>query len=77
MEFPQYRKYKNDKSYFEIVSKDEFVEYQLQLNKVHKHRFKAQILPDRNYIQDMLSNFSEHWDQIQKEDLDEFLLKNS
>lgn len=77
MEFPQYRRYRNGKSYFEILNADEFVEYQLQFGKVEKHHFIAKILPDRNYIQDMLDCHDLHWDKIDKLNLEEFLAKNS
>ena len=76
MDFPQYRKYKNGNSYFEILSEEEFVEFQLQLGKVVKHEFKAKILPDRNYISDMLVNYHTHWDKIEQEELWQFLKKN-
>ena len=76
MDFPQYRRYKNGKSYFEIFSAEEFTEYQLQFGKISKHEFKAKILPDRNYIADMLYEYETHWEKIEKEDFLEFLEKN-
>lgn len=77
MDYPQYRKYKNGNSYFEILSPNEFIEYQFQLNELKKSHFEATILPDRNYIQDMLFDYQEHWELIEKEDLEDFLAKNS
>lgn len=75
MDFPQYRKYKNGKSFFKILSNAHFEEYQLQFGKIVKHAFKASILPDRNYIQDMLFSYREHWDKIQEDDFHAFLEK--
>jgi hypothetical protein len=77
MDFPQYRKYKNAKSYFKIDSAEEFEEYQLQFGKLVKHKFKANILPDRNYIADMLYNYHEHWEKIQQADFELFIEENA
>jgi len=77
MDFPQYRKYKNGQSYFEILSENEFLEYKIQINKVEKELFTARILPDRNMINDMLYNYEDHWDEVEKEDLKDFLEKNT
>lgn len=77
MDFPQYRKYKNGKSYFEILSPTEFIEYQLQFNRISKHHFEAKILPDRNYIQDMLNDYQEHWEVVDRDELEDFLSKNN
>ena len=77
MNFPQFRKYKNGKSFFKIISNQQFEEYQLQFGKVVKHEFKAAILPDRNYISDMLEHYSEHWDKIEEADFISFLEKNT
>ncbi len=76
MVFPQFRKYKNGLSYFEILGKSEFIEYKLEFNKIEKHLFTAKILPDRNFIHDLLYNYEEHCEKIEKEDLEDFLLKN-
>ena len=77
MDFPQFRKYKNGQSYFEILSENEFLEYKIQINKVEKELFTARILPDRNMINDMLYNYEDHWDEVEKEDLEYFLEKNT
>ena len=76
MDFPQYRKYKNAKSYFKINSAEEFEEYQLQFGKIVKHKFKASILPDRNYISDMLYNYKAHWENIHQAEFELFLEEN-
>ena len=61
MTFPTYRKYKNEKSFFKIISKTEFEEIKLFKDNGTLHLFKAKILPDHNYIHDMISNYEEYW----------------
>jgi hypothetical protein len=68
MDYPQYRKYKNNQSYFKIKSATEFEEIKLE-NKVWKiYYFKAAILPDRNYILDMTTDYELYWDEITEKD---------
>lgn len=68
MDYPQYRKYKNNQSYFKIKSATEFEEMKLE-NKVWKiYYFKASILPDRNYILDMTTDYELYWDEITEKD---------
>lgn len=74
--YPQYRKYKNNKSYFKIIAKDEFEEIQVLGTKHRSHHFKAKILPDRNFISDMLFDYDNHWDVI-KEDEYLFILQKA
>ena len=59
--YPLYRKYPNNKSYFKILSTEEFEEIQILGSKVSIHFFKAKILPDRNYISDLTFNYQNHW----------------
>jgi hypothetical protein len=73
MDFPEYRRYKNKQSYFKILSEEEFVEYKLIGKRMESHRFKAKILPDRNYINDMLYNYEPYWEVISEIEFQEFL----
>jgi hypothetical protein len=59
--YPQYRKYSNGKSFFKIISAEEFEEIQILGTNKTIHYFKAKILPDRNYISDLISNENNHW----------------
>lgn len=77
MEFPQFRKYKNGHSYFMIKSATEFIEYRLQFKRVEEHHFIAKILPDRNFIADMLYDYHEYWEKVSEEELLAFLSANS
>ncbi len=61
IKYPQYRKYSNGKSFFKIISNDEFEEIQVLGSSKTIHYFKAKILPDRNYIADLITNENNHW----------------
>lgn len=66
--YPQYRKYAHGRTYFKIVSPNEFYELQVLGNTKTLHHFIAKILPDRNYIYDLLFEYHEHWQVIQEEE---------
>jgi hypothetical protein len=66
--YPQYRKYKNDKSFFRISSAEEFEEIQILGGQYTLHQFKAKILPDRNFIYDMTFAFEDNWVVITEEE---------
>lgn len=53
IQFPLYRKYKNEKHFFKINSPDEFEEIQLIGNRTIHTKHTAKILPDRNFIYDL------------------------
>jgi hypothetical protein len=74
--FPQYRKYKNNRSYFKISDWDTFEEVQhLPGNRYQSFHFKANILPDRNFVQDMVTDYEAHWDKIEASVFEEVLAK--
>jgi hypothetical protein len=54
VEFPIYRKYKNNKHFFKIMSMDEFEELSFIGKKLIVTLHQATILPDRNFISDLL-----------------------
>ena len=62
--YPQYRKYKNNKSYFKIISAEGFEEIRATGEKYFLYQFTAKILPDRNFISDMLQNHNDYWEII-------------
>jgi len=61
IEFPQYRKYNNNKSFFKIISESEFEEISVLGGYYILTSYTAKILPDRNFIKDMLDNKDSHW----------------
>ena len=54
--FPQYRKYKNNKHFFKIYSESEFDEISFIGTKIIVTKHHAKILPDRNFIFDLLND---------------------
>ena len=64
IKYPLYRKYKNEKSFFKIISETEFEEIKAEAGKFTFYHFNAQILPDRNLIRDLTFDFKEHCDEI-------------
>lgn len=67
--YPQYRKYSHERTYFKIISESEWEEIQIMGSKYHIQRFKATILPDRNYIYDLTFDYKNNWLEI---DADEY-----
>ena len=73
--FPQYRKYKNNKSYFKISSLTEWEEIQIIGSNYLLSKFEVKIMPDRNFIQDMLFDYASNWDVIEEKEYLEQLNK--
>ncbi|HLU84446.1 MAG TPA: hypothetical protein VKZ45_03160 [Vicingaceae bacterium] len=73
--YPLYRKYKNNKSYFKIISPEKFQEIQVMGTKFYVFDFEAKILPDRNLINDLSFDYQDFCDVITKEEYDEILFK--
>ncbi|MFL5754517.1 MAG: hypothetical protein ACJ76F_13980 [Bacteroidia bacterium] len=67
IKFPQYRAYKNGKSYFKILSALEFEEIQLIGSKKIVTRHNAKILPDHNFVYDLLLNYSDFAEEVSEE----------
>lgn len=72
--FPTYRKYKNNKNFFKIISQDEFEEISFIGTKVIVTKHLAKILPDRNLIADLLHD-SNTADQSTQEEYESYLNK--
>jgi hypothetical protein len=66
--YPQYRKYGNGKSFFKVLSLTEFEEIQVSGDQLRLFEFEAKILPDRNYIQDLLFDYEAHWELCSAEE---------
>lgn len=69
--YPQYRKYKNNKVYFKIISASEWEELHILGNVITTYSFIAKILPDRNYISDMTFDYKENWYVIEEREYEE------
>lgn len=70
--YPQFRKYKNNKSFFKITSEKEWEEIQIIGSKFILNQFTVKIMPDRNFIQDMTFDYQENWDVISEEEYDTY-----
>ncbi len=57
IKFPQYRKYLNGKNYFKILSANHFEEIQRLGSQYLRQSHEVKILPDRNFLQDLLVNY--------------------
>ena len=68
--YPQYRKYKNEKAYFKILSATEWEEIRVLGSKYLLHHFTVKILPDRNFIYDMTFDYEASWEKIEAEEYD-------
>jgi hypothetical protein len=68
--FPQHRRYLNGKNYFRFFSRDLFEEVRSVGSKwiIETHRVK--ILPDRNFVEDLLVNYENIAEEITSSDYD-------
>ncbi len=65
MEFPIYRKYPNNKSYFKVLDEQTFEELRIMGSHYNLSLHEAKILPDRNYIADMIGLEGGFWVAIE------------
>lgn len=70
MDFPMYRKYADGSALFEIISEVEFRELKKIGSAFEIHRINAKILPERNYIADLINNNGGHYVEISKEEFE-------
>lgn len=68
MQYPQYRKYPHQRTYFKIISAVEWEELHISKGQVSIHSFTAKILPDRNYIHDLTFNYEKNWIEIDEKE---------
>ena len=73
MDFPQYRKLSNDRSFYRINSNDSFDELQIMGERIFLHRIKAEKYPEKLRIMEMLdcvvgylNSTSEEWEMLEK-----------
>jgi len=75
--YPQYRKYPHERSYFKIISADEWEELHISKDRVSIHSFTAKILPDRNYIYDLTFDYKNNWIAIDEEEYEKVKKKHT
>lgn len=73
--FPIYRRYSNNKSWFKVLADDAFEEIQVMGPYYSIHHFQAKILPDRNFIADMIALEGNSWEEVTEADYQGFLKK--
>jgi hypothetical protein len=66
--FPVYRKYKNNKSYFKIINPRLFEEVQIIGSKKVIKQIEANLYPEMNFIRDLVYDYKEMADEIQEEE---------
>ncbi|MFT4754560.1 MAG: hypothetical protein ACI85Q_002119 [Salibacteraceae bacterium] len=59
--YPVFRKYEGDFSFFKITSAHSFIELKVMGENVTKISFTAKILPDFQFINDMVNRHNNHW----------------
>lgn len=74
MTFPAYRKYKNNKHFFKIISSTEFEEISFIGSKPVVTKHLARILPDRNLIADLLHDVGNTAELSTKEEYESYLI---
>ncbi|MES2513970.1 MAG: hypothetical protein V4580_07485 [Bacteroidota bacterium] len=75
MIFPQYRKYKNHKHFFKVISENEFDEISFIGEKASVNKHLAKILPDRNFISDLLHDIGNTAELSTEEEYNHVLIK--
>jgi hypothetical protein len=76
MEFPIYRKYKNNKHFFKIISIDEFEELSFIGKKLIITLHQVTILPDRNFVSDLLHDIGNTAEIATEEEYQQILTLN-
>jgi hypothetical protein len=71
--FPAYRKYAHGKTYFKILSESEFEEIQVIGTHFSITRITAKILPERNYIYDLLFDYQNNYEAVNEQEFKEFI----
>lgn len=64
--FPLYRKYPNNKSYFKVFSKTRLEELVIFGESYDLVRIEARILPEFNLIQDLIENEGKRWVEVKE-----------
>lgn len=73
--FPQYRKYRNNKHFFKIISETEFDEVSFIGSKIMIANHVATIFPDKMFIQDLLFDVGKTSEISSQKEYEDVLLK--
>ena len=75
IQFPVYRKYKNNTSFFKVLSRTNFEEIQLIGSKARLNTITATQFPEMNHIFDLVYNFAEFGSEMTENEWFEALKK--
>jgi hypothetical protein len=73
IQFPLYRKYKNNKHFFKVISAKEFEEIQIVGSKRIVRTIHAKILPEMNQVYDLVYNYEKFGSEIDPEEYEKQL----
>ncbi|MFZ6050882.1 hypothetical protein [Halocola ammonii] len=73
IQFPQFRKLSNDKSWFRVDSATSMTEIQIIGSSYVVHELEAKILPERNLISDVLEMEGDRWKKVNSSEFEKFL----
>jgi hypothetical protein len=73
--FPVYRKYKNNKSYFKIINPRLFEEIQVIGSRNKVKQIEVKIYPEMSFLRDLILNYGKMADEITKEEYE--LVRNA
>lgn len=69
--YPQYRKYQHGRTFFKIISAEEWEEIQVMGKMFSIHQFKVHIFPDRNYLYDLTFDYEKNWLKIEESEYEQ------
>lgn len=75
IQFPVYRKYKNNISFFKVISRTNFEEIQLIGSKAKLNAITATQFPEMNHIFDLVYNYADLGSEITENEWIELLKK--
>ena len=75
IQFPVYRKYKNNSSFFKVISRTNFEEIQLIGSRARLNAIIATQFPEMNHIFDLVYNFADFGSEITENEWLETLKK--
>lgn len=65
VQYPIYRKYPHNRTFFKVISDEEFEELNIMKDRFSLRQFKVELFPDRVFVHDLTHNFQAHWEPIE------------
>lgn len=70
--FPKYRKYAHEKTFYKVESEKRMIELSVLGSKYREQVIEAKILPDRNFIMDVIVNEGDFLIEIDADEFERF-----